>query len=140
MELAWRRQQRVEQEIEAELKAGPSQDVWEVRDLAHLERIHEAAQGHVIVMLAYSRSCGCCKKAIQFIQRMSKQSAFAKAGIVHCKHNTVTEFDYPSDICRWHKIKHVPSFLIFSDGALIDRLILPDSRAGAFGPSDKVLL
>ena len=62
----------------------------------------------------------------------------SKAGLIYCKHNTVNEFDYPSDISRWHKVRHVPSFLIFSEGALIDKLVLPDSRAGAHGPSSQV--
>lgn len=66
------------------------------------------------------------------------QSVSSKAGLIYCKHNTVNEFDYPSDISRWHKVRHVPSFLIFSEGALIDKLVLPDSRAGAHGPSSEV--
>ena len=66
------------------------------------------------------------------------QSAFAKAGIIHCKHDTVNEFDFASDVSRMYGVRHVPSFLIFYDGALIDRQRLPDSRAGAYGPSKQV--
>lgn len=66
------------------------------------------------------------------------QSKSTRAGIVHCKHNVFNEFDYRSDVARWLQIRHVPSFLIFVDGALIDRMVLPDSRGRAHGPSQKV--
>jgi hypothetical protein len=66
------------------------------------------------------------------------QSQAARAGIVHCKHNVVNDFDYRSDIAQWHQIRHVPSFLVFTDGSLIDRIILPDSRGRAYGPSNRV--
>ena len=74
MEIAWKRQQQCELEIDAELKAGPfSGSVWEVRGLGHLEKIHEASQGRIVVMLAYNRSCGCCKRAIEFLEAMKQQ-------------------------------------------------------------------
>ena len=74
MEIAWKRQQQLELEIDAELKAGPlSGSVWEVRGLGHLEKIHEASKGRIVVMLAYNRSCGCCKRAIEFLEAMKRQ-------------------------------------------------------------------
>lgn len=73
MEIAWKRQMQLEADIAAELSRGPDGVVWDVRDLAHLEKIHKVAEGRVVVMLAYSRSCGSCKRAIDFLQQMSRQ-------------------------------------------------------------------
>jgi hypothetical protein len=74
MEIAWQRQQQSDLEVEAELKAGPyAGTVWEVRGLGHLDKINEASKGLIVVMLAYNRSCGCCKRAIQFLEGMKKQ-------------------------------------------------------------------
>lgn len=66
------------------------------------------------------------------------QSASAKAGVVHCKHDVVNEFDFPSDVSRMYGVRHVPSFLLFHEGALIDRHRLPDSRVGPYGPVREV--
>lgn len=73
MEIAWKRQMQIEADIAAELSRSPDGVVWEVRDLAHLEKIHKIAGGRVVVMLAYSRSCGSCKRAVEFLQQMSRQ-------------------------------------------------------------------
>eukprot|EP00892_Ulva_mutabilis_P000944 jgi/Ulvmu1/10850/UM007_0024.1 len=133
MEIAWKRQMQIEADIAAELRRGPDGVVWQVRDLAHLDRIHKASGGRLVVMLAYNRSCGSCKRAVQWLQQMSRQSASAKAGVVHCKHDTMNEFDFASDVSRMYGVRHVPSFLIFHEGALLDRQRLPDSRAGPYG-------
>jgi hypothetical protein len=66
------------------------------------------------------------------------QAHASRAGIVHCKHNVVNEFDYQSDISRWHRVRRVPTFLVFVEGALIDTMMLPDSRGRASGPSRQV--
>lgn len=54
----------------------------------------------------------------------------AATGIVHCRHSVNNEFDQASDIARWHVVRAVPSFLLFRQGALVDRITLPDSRSG----------
>ena len=66
------------------------------------------------------------------------QAHAQRAGIIHCKHNVRNEFDFRSDVARWHQIRHCPSFLVFADGAMIDRLVLPDTRGRATGPSRQV--
>ena len=57
---------------------------------------------------------------------------------MHCKHNIYNEFDYQSDISRWHRVRRVPTFLVFVEGALVDNMMLPDSRGRASGPSRQV--
>lgn len=69
---------------------------------------------------------------------MHMQAHSARAGIVHCKHDIVNEFDQRSDISRWHDVRRAPTFLVFVGGALIDTFVLPDSRGRASGPSPKV--
>lgn len=66
------------------------------------------------------------------------QAQATRAGIITCKHNVYNEFDFTSDVARWFKIRHVPSFLVFVDGALVERCVLPDSRGRTYAPSNKV--
>ena len=49
--------------------------VWEVRGLSHLDAIHEeeAVGSSVLVVLAYSRSCGACKMVLQTFQVMATE-------------------------------------------------------------------
>ena len=64
---------QIEADIAAELRRGPDGVVWQVRDLAHLDRIHKTSGGRLVVILAYSRSCGSCKRALEMLQHMSRQ-------------------------------------------------------------------
>jgi hypothetical protein len=73
MEIAWQRQAAAEKQLALELQQGPEGVVWEVRDLAHLEMIHRIAGSRVVVLCAFSRSCGCCKRVLAFLEEMSKQ-------------------------------------------------------------------
>lgn len=73
MEIAWKRQQAVEAQISAELEGPQDGVVWEVRNLAHLEKIHTVAEDRLIVMLAYNRSCGSCKRAQEYLEQMCRQ-------------------------------------------------------------------
>jgi hypothetical protein len=73
MDIAWQRQLRVERAIAAELERGPEGVVWDVRDLTHLEKIHEVAGDRVVVICAFSRSCGVCKRALAFLESMSRE-------------------------------------------------------------------
>lgn len=74
MELAWKRQSALDDMLTRELaQVGKEGRVWEVRDLAHLDRIHQAAGNRVVVLSAYSRSCGCCKRALQHLDIMAQQ-------------------------------------------------------------------
>lgn len=73
IELAWQRQVAAEERLAAELQQGPEGRVWEVRDLAHLDKIHQVAGSRVVVLCAFSRSCGSCKQALKFFEAMAKQ-------------------------------------------------------------------
>jgi hypothetical protein len=73
MEIAWNRQQAADAALTYELEQGPEGRVWQVRDLAHLEKIHNVAGTRLVVLCAFSRSCGCCKRALQFLDRMALQ-------------------------------------------------------------------
>ena len=71
MDLAYKRQAQSELSIQREIEAGPRGLVWEVRSLNHLDIIHEAVGNSVVVVLAYSRSCGSCKLVLREYQQMS---------------------------------------------------------------------
>jgi hypothetical protein len=73
MELAWQRQAAADKQLALELEQGPEGRVWEVRDLDHLEKIHQVAGSRVVVLCAFSRSCGSCKRALAYLEDMSKQ-------------------------------------------------------------------
>lgn len=73
MERAWHRQQAAEQAQQLEMQRGPEGKVWEVSDLRHFDRIHAAAGSRIVVLCAYSRSCGICKQVVQHFERMAQQ-------------------------------------------------------------------
>jgi hypothetical protein len=73
MELAWNRQLAADAALDSELQRGPEGQVWDVRDLRHLERVHQVAGSRVVVVCAYSRSCGCCKRVLEHLETMSRQ-------------------------------------------------------------------
>ena len=77
-------------------------------------------------------------KCVTVSSSVGVQAQATRAGIVTCKHNVYNEFDFTSDVARWFNIRHVPSFLVFVDGALVDRCVLPDSRGGTYAPSHRV--
>ena len=87
MELAWRRQLAAEKAVQSELQRGPDGQVWEVKDLAHLDRIFHVAGNRIVVLCAYSRSCGCCKRVLEHMDTMSKQvhrTFLCAPGSSHC--------------------------------------------------------
>jgi len=65
------------------------------------------------------------------------QAGWARAGVVFCKHNVVNEFDNRSDVAAMYRIRHVPSFLFFCNGALVGRSHVPDTRT-SYRPSGQV--
>lgn len=73
MEISWKRQHAIEAAIQQELAKGPCGRVWDVRNLAHLDRVHDAAQNKVVVVFAYSRSCGLCKHVLKLFEDMSTE-------------------------------------------------------------------
>lgn len=81
MELSWKRQHALEAAIQRELESDPCGGVWDVRNLPHLERVHEAAQNKVVVLFEYSRSCGICKHVLQLYEAMSKEVRHPRSGL-----------------------------------------------------------
>lgn len=116
MELAWKRQMQLEADIDAELRTGPEGVVWQVRDLAHLERIHKVSGGRVVVMLAYNRSCGSCKRAIECLQQMSRQVCYKS---------------WMQNSCRGHGIR-LRSFLTLLSESLARGMMEASDRAECF--------
>lgn len=107
----------------------------EIRDLEHLESSLEKCGSQLLVLCLYSNSCGTCKLAIKRLESLCAEAQRARVRAVFAKHNVIDEYDYWSDVSRWHAARAVPTFLFFDGGALVRRLTLRDVRrmTGAAG-------
>mmetsp|Transcript_40696 Transcript_40696/g.90476 ORF Transcript_40696/g.90476 Transcript_40696/m.90476 type:complete len:230 (+) Transcript_40696:145-834(+) len=126
MDLAWQRQQEREQRC---TEATPSPGhVLEVESLAHLETLLEKAGSCLVIVFFYSKTCGVCKQARERFEQLCVEAKKQKARVVFLQHNVLDEYDHPSDVSRWHKVRAVPCFLFVDDGAVVHRLSLRDVR------------
>jgi hypothetical protein len=128
LELAWERQHK-EDELLARVENDIAEPrVVEISNLTHLEAALDAMHGRLAVLALYSRSCGVCKEIRQDLDSICRGSHRQRAGIVYLQHDVYDEFDSPSDICRYYRVKSVPRFLFFVDGAVIRSVGMPDLR------------
>jgi hypothetical protein len=76
LELAWKRQQEREQQLSSLFSqpGGTSEGkVYEVYDLAQLDRVLEWAGNSLVVVCFYTRSCGACKSLLSYFEELSKE-------------------------------------------------------------------
>lgn len=137
LEYAWKRQEEREQLQAAEQAGNPVGSVIDIRDLLQLEQLFSRAGNNLVVVFFYSKSCGVCKETAQRYELVRRETQSQRARVVFAKHNVINEFDEASDVARYYKVKAVPCFLFYDDGALVKRLSLRDIRSLA-GPPVKI--
>lgn len=130
LNLAWQRQVEEDRLLSPEaLSADLARNsVLEIRNLRHLDVLLEAAGGRLVVLALYSTSCGLCKELRQTYQSICTQSHSQRARTVFLEHDVNDEFDFPSDLARYYRIRTVPKWFVFVDGALIRSFGAPDVR------------
>jgi thiol-disulfide isomerase/thioredoxin len=131
MNLSWERQQISDQQLTPlALETSLSQPaVVSIKDLSHLEMLLENAGGRLAVLYLYSRSCGVCKEMQRLYERTCEESHEQKARTVFLEADVNDEYDSLSDLARYYRIKSVPRFLFFIDGALVRTMTMADIRS-----------
>ena len=130
LNLAWERQKEQDrilspEAINADLTGNA---VVPVQNLTHLEALLDAAGGRLVVLALYSTSCGICKELRSVFGEVCVDSHKQRARTVFMEHDVNDEFDFPSDLARYYRIKSVPRFLFFIDGALVRTMNMADVR------------
>lgn len=130
LNLAWERQKEQDrilspENVNADLTGNA---VVSVKSLTHLETLLEAAGGRLVVVALYSTSCGVCKEVRRVFEDVCVDSHKQRARTVFMEHDVNDEFDFPSDLARYYRIKSVPRFLFFIDGAMVRQLTMADIR------------
>jgi thiol-disulfide isomerase/thioredoxin len=130
MNLSWERQRITDELLTPQaLQTSLTQPaVVSIRDLSHLEMLLDVAGGRLAVLYAYTTSCGVCKEMQRLFQDTCRESHKQRARTVFLEHDVNDEYDFPSDLARYYKIKAVPRFLFFVDGALVRTMTMSDIR------------
>lgn len=115
MELQWQRHQEQEQLLAAVPASLAGGGIIEVSSLAHLEALLGAAGGQLVVLTAYTRSCGICKHVLRELEVVLCEARQQRARIVFMRHDLQDAWDFPTDVARWYKLKTAPRFLFFVD-------------------------
>lgn len=127
LESSWKRQEKREGLVLEQAKS-LHDGIAEVHDLEGLEALVQAAGPRIVVVFMYSRTCGVCKIARERFQELAQQARSQKARVAFLQHNVLDDYDLASDIARMYKVKVVPCFLFFDEGAVVERISLRDIR------------
>lgn len=124
--------QRQEEEI-AKLKSQLEQprcpEGVHIKTLAHLDTAFECAGSRIVVMIAYSKSCGICQGFLEVVEEIVKEYASTPGRAVFVHHDVYDDFDMVSDVARYYGIKRVPSVFFFVDGgSLVESVSMVDVR------------
>lgn len=130
LNLAWERQAREDEALAPEVLNTNiiKNEIVSVRNLRHLDALLDAAGGRLTILALYSTSCGICKVTRCAYESICRDSHHERARVVYLEHDINDEFDFPSDIAQYYRVKKVPTWLVFVDGAMIDTFCLPDIR------------
>ena len=133
LELAWERMERQAELLAPEnLHLALSKcDVISVKNLTHLEALLEHAGGQLVCLSLYSASCGVCSELRRSIRSICTDLRHQRARTIFLEHDIYDEFDFPSDVARYYRVKSSPKLLIFVDGALLKTLSILDVRVAA---------
>lgn len=131
MNLSWERQQAADLLLTPQaLQLSLTQPaVVTIKNLSHLENLLDVAGGRLAVLYLYTTSCGVCKEMQRLYTETCLEGHRQKARTVFLEHDINDEFDFPSDLARYYRIKAVPRFLFFIDGALIKTMTMADIRS-----------
>ncbi|KAH7623016.1 hypothetical protein Ndes2526B_g02310 [Nannochloris sp. 'desiccata'] len=103
--------------------------VVSIKNLSHLEMLLDVAGGRLAVLYLYTTSCGVCKEMQRLFQVTCQESHKQKARTVFLEHDVNDEYDSLSDLARYYRVKAVPRFLFFIDGALVRTMTMADIRS-----------
>lgn len=92
----------------------------------HLER--SKATGALVVVDFYRNSCGSCKYIEKGFMRLCKGSGSDDAPVVFLKHNVINEYDEKSEVADRLRVKFVPLFHFYKDGALLELFATRDKE------------
>eukprot|EP00210_Caulerpa_lentillifera_P007816 g7458.t1 len=125
-ELALAQQDREDKRIQQVLNS-KNPEIIEARSLDQLELIIDSYPESLAILFLYSRSCGSCKKLLSTFHRLHEE-VYKERGVMFLKHDVHDEFDCITDIGQMYEIHAVPCFLFLSEGAVIKKLRLRDTR------------
>ncbi|KAJ4841546.1 hypothetical protein Tsubulata_001754 [Turnera subulata] len=85
-------------------------------------RILEKAKetNSLVVVDFYRTSCGSCKYIEQGFAKLCRGSGDQEAPVIFLKHNVIDEYDEQSEVADRLRIKTVPLFHFYKDGALLE--------------------
>jgi thiol-disulfide isomerase/thioredoxin len=131
MNLSWERQNLAAELLTpSALQASLTQPaVVSIKDLSHLEMLLDVAGGRLAVLYLYTTSCGVCKEMQRLFKATCQESHKQKARTVFLEHDVNDEYDSLSDLARYYRVKAVPRFLFFIDGALVRTMTTADIRS-----------
>ncbi|KAL6634596.1 hypothetical protein ACP70R_027267 [Stipagrostis hirtigluma subsp. patula] len=93
----------------------------------HLER--SRATGALVVVDFYRTSCGSCKYIEKGFVRLCKGSGGDGSPVVFLKHNVIDdEYEEKTEVAERLRIKVVPQFHFYKDGALVESFATRDKE------------
>lgn len=100
----------------------PVECVREFKTDAEFFKILEKAKetGSLVVVDFYRTSCGSCKYIEQGFSKLCKGSGDQEAPVIFLKHNVINEYDEQSEVAERLRIKTVPLFHFYKNGALVE--------------------
>ncbi|GAY39523.1 hypothetical protein WN944_008586 [Citrus x changshan-huyou] len=100
----------------------PVECVREFKTDAEFFKILEKSKetGSLVVVDFYRTSCGSCKYIEQGFSKLCKGSGDQEAPVIFLKHNVIDEYDEQSEVAERLKIKTVPLFHFYKNGALVE--------------------
>lgn len=102
--------------------------VTDIPTLKFFDHVVGALGPRVVVCFFYSRSCGTCKAIRTALKDIAVKEAYQGSGVVFLQHDVRSEFDELSDLARQYRIRHVPCFGFFVEGALVKKVHSWDVR------------
>ena len=116
LESRWRAQEAAE--AADALAACPVECVAAVRDLAHLESLCELAGDTVVLVYCETEASGLCKYVRPAVAALCRDTT-----AVVLSHSLRDAYDEATDLAQLYRVKQAPSFLLFVQGALVERWV-----------------
>lgn len=93
-------------------------------------KILEKAKGKrsLVVVDFYKTSCGSCKYIEQGFGKLCRGAGDGDEAVIFLKHNVIDEYDEQSEVADRLRIKAVPLFQFYKDGALLESFATRDKE------------
>ncbi|KAL3505198.1 hypothetical protein ACH5RR_035039 [Cinchona calisaya] len=82
----------------------------------------------LVVVDFYRTSCGSCKYIEQGFAKLCKGSGDQEAPVIFLKHNVIDEYDEQSEVADRLRIRSVPLFHFYKNGALLEAFATRDKE------------